>query len=78
VTFNKGSATVADTTTSIAVNHGLSVTPVAQDITLTPTNNLGNASHFWVSTITSTQFTINVDSDPGATTATFGWRAEAR
>lgn len=75
VTENNGTATVANATTSIAVTHGLSTTPALDDISVTPTNDLGNATKFWISTPTSTQFTINVDADPGAGTATFVWTA---
>jgi hypothetical protein len=74
VTENNGTATVASGTTSIAVTHGLTnQTPALDDIQVTPTNNLGSAALFWISAPTSTQFTINVDVDPGATTATFAW-----
>lgn len=70
-----GAATVANGTTTIVVNHGLAKTPALSNITVTPTNNLGTATKFWISTVTATQFTINVDADPGATTATFVWTA---
>ncbi len=40
---------------------------------MTPTNNLGNAAKFWISDVTGTQFRINVDADPGESTATFVW-----
>lgn len=70
---NTGTAVVANGATTIVVSHLMSDTPTAGQIKITPTNNLGNASHWWVSSITATQFTINVDSDPGATTATFEW-----
>jgi hypothetical protein len=73
----QGTATVANGATTVDVTHGLSVTPNAQDLRVLPTNNLGTASHFWVSNIGATTFRINVDSDPGATTATFSWRAQA-
>lgn len=76
VTENSGTATVANGTTTIAVNHGLSVTPTAGQISIYPTNNLGNAAKFWVDTITSTQFTVNVNADPGAGTATFAWNIQ--
>lgn len=75
VTEASGTATVANGTTSIAVTHGLGVTPALKDIRVTPTNNMGSATKFWISTPTSTQFTINVDANPGATTATFVWAA---
>lgn len=73
VTENGGTATVTNGTTSIVVNHGLSITPDPGNIAVTPTNNLGSATKFWFSNITATQFTINVDVNPGAGTATFAW-----
>ncbi len=73
VTESSGTATVANGTTSIAVTHNQSGTPGIQDISATPTNSLGNATKFWITNITATQFTINVDVDPGATTATLAW-----
>lgn len=75
VTENSGTATVANGATTVVVNHGLSVTPTADDITVTPTNSMGNATKFYIGTFTSTQFTITVNADPGATTATFAWKA---
>jgi len=74
LTENKGVTAVADDTTSVDVAHGLSKTPVAQDIVVTPTNNLGDASFYWISDVGATTFRINVDSDPGASTATFAWQ----
>jgi hypothetical protein len=76
VTENKGTATVANGTTSVNVTHGLAVTPAAKDIVVTPTNNLGSATKFWTSSFTTTTFTINVNADPGATTATFAWSCQ--
>jgi hypothetical protein len=72
-TENSGTATVLNGTTTIAVSHGLSVTPPLAAISVTPTNNLGSAAKFWISGVGSTQFTINVNADPGVTTATFAW-----
>lgn len=72
-TENSGTATVANGTTSIAVTHGLDITPTVNIISVTPTNGLGAAAKFWISNPTNTQFTINVDANPGATTATFAW-----
>jgi len=74
-TETNGTATVASGSTSIAVTHTLSKTPNTRDISITPTNNMGSATKFWISGLTSTQFTINVNVDPGATTATFAWQA---
>jgi parallel beta helix pectate lyase-like protein len=72
-TENSGTGTVANGTTSIAVNHGLAITPSINNIVVTPTNSMGSATKYYISTVTSTQFTINVDVNPGATTATFSW-----
>lgn len=75
ITEANGTATVAAGTTSIVVNHGLAVTPALKDIHVTPNNSMNAATKFWVSTPTATQFTINVDQSPGASsTATFAWQ----
>ena len=76
VSKSQGTATVANGTTSIAVTHGLALTPGNANIQVVPTNNLGAATKFWISAPGATQFTINVDADPGATTATFAWFAD--
>lgn len=73
VTENSGTATVANGNTSVAVTHNLSYTPTLQDISVAPTNTMGNATKFYISDPTSTDFDIHVDADPGATTATFVW-----
>jgi hypothetical protein len=72
-TENTGTTTVLSGTTSIAVSHGLDTTPALANLTVTPTNSLGTATRFWISGVTNTSFVINVDADPGATTATFAW-----
>jgi hypothetical protein len=72
-TESTGTATVASGSTSIAVTHNLAATPALANISVTPTNSLGSAAKFWISNVTATQFTINVNADPGATTATFAW-----
>jgi hypothetical protein len=74
VTENSGTATILSGTTSITVTHGLSRI-TTQQISVTPTNSMGNAAKFWISGVTLTQFVINVNADPGATTATFVWKA---
>lgn len=72
-TESNGTATIAIGTTSIAVNHGISVTPTLAAISVTPTSNIGFAIRYWISDVNATQFTINVDSDPTSTAATFAW-----
>lgn len=76
-TKNFGQATIAATSTSVAVNHGLGnrdTNPIK--VVVTPATSLGSATRFWVSNITSTSFTINVDVAPGGAGATFYWMAE--
>lgn len=75
VTEISGTGSVASGATSATVTHGLDITPTAEQITVigkeNPTNDVGN---IWVDTITSTQFTVNVRNDPGASNWDFGWR----
>jgi hypothetical protein len=59
----------------VDVTHGLAFTPTARNVELVPTNNLGAAAKWWVSHLGATTFRINTDVDPGASTATFAWRA---
>lgn len=76
VDTNGGTATIASASTSVVVTHGLSYTPSARDISVVPTNNpTTDPGNIWISNITSTQFTINCRTAPGASTATFAWHA---
>lgn len=75
VTENSGTATIPSGSTTVVVSHGLGRTPVLADIIVTPNNNLGLATKFWVSAPTATQFTINATPDPGAGGALFAWQA---
>lgn len=73
-TENSGTATVLNATTSIVVSHGLATTPTR--VQVTPTSNPTNpVSFWWVDTLTTTQFTIHVNANPGASNLTFNWRA---
>lgn len=72
-----GTATISSGTTSVTVTHGAGYTPAASDIVVTPTNNPTNdPGNFWVDTIGSTTFAINVRSNPGVSGATFAWRVD--
>lgn len=74
VTENAGTATITSAATTVVVTHGLSYTPALQDIIIVPTNNPTNTLRpAWISSPTSTQFTINVNTPPGTSTATFIW-----
>ena len=69
-------ATILSGNTSIVVSHGLPFTPVISDFSQpipseSPTSDPGN---FWISNITSTQFTINCRNDPGVSNLSLGGR----
>ena len=69
-----GTATVASGATTIVVTHGLARTP--DHVYISPRENPTNAVAFWwVDTIGATQFTINVNANPGASGLDFDWRA---
>ena len=74
VTENAGTGIIFNGTTSVIIRHGLSYIPTAAEIFITrtnsPTNDPGNV---WISNITSTQFTVNVRKDPGASGMAFSW-----
>lgn len=72
---NTGTAVVPNSATHIDVTHGLGATPAIEDIIVIPTNGLGDATSWFLSNIGDTIFRINVNADPGATTATFAWKA---
>ena len=73
-TENSGTATLTNGTTSIAVDHGLNVTPSAGDIVVTPIEAWGNMTKFWIGNYTTTQFTIYADQNPGQD-VDFAWKA---
>ena len=77
ITRNLGTASIATTTSSIVVTHGLSSTPTVANIQVTPTSSLAasGVNSFWVSTPTSTTFTINVNANVTTTAMTFAWSA---
>jgi hypothetical protein len=70
----KGTGTINSGTTSATITHGLSYTPTLAEVSIiwgeNPTNTVGT---WWVSGITSTQFVLNVENDPGASNIDFGW-----
>ncbi|KKM54645.1 hypothetical protein LCGC14_1553260 [marine sediment metagenome] len=70
---NTGTSNIATGNTEVTATHGLDFLPLSSGISVTATNDLGNAAKFWIDTITTTTFKIKVDADPGATTATFAW-----
>jgi hypothetical protein len=69
---NEDSATLNSGSASVVVTHGLAKTP--SSVIVTPAGNVGN---IWVSNITSTQLTINVETAPGSN-ITLYWKAKAK
>ncbi len=72
----KGTATVASGASTAVVTHGLGRTPLATEIIVNPIEDLQSAAYWWVDTITSTQFTINVNANPTGADVDFVWRAD--
>jgi len=75
-TENLGTAVVNSGSTYADVVHGLAMTPSLKSIQVTPSNNLGNASKFWISNAGASTFRINVDVAPGSPGANFSWLAK--
>lgn len=75
-TENNGTGTIASGSTSVTVTHGLGKTPVAADISVTPTaNTTTDPGNLWVDTISSTQFNVNCRTNPGVSGMAFSWQA---
>jgi len=75
-TVKSGTGSVASGATTAVITHGLGLTPTAADISVVFTEQGTNDyGRWWVDTITSTQFTVNVSADPGASNLDFSWKA---
>lgn len=75
VTENSGTAQITAGNTFVDVTHGLSYTPTAQDISVTPNSSLGTATYWLISgSPTATTFRIALNANPGAT-VTLAWSA---
>jgi hypothetical protein len=76
-TKNNGFGAILTATSSTTVNHGLSVTPQAEDISITPTSDTTTNSMFLDSTsISATSFTV-MTSAPVAGDTFFVWQVAA-
>lgn len=73
--IDAGSATITAQTTTKVVNHTLGTSAIV--VTLTPTTDF-NKAFYKVTTKTSTQFTIEIDSDDPFDDITFDWIAVAK
>ena len=78
ITMSDGTGSITSGGTSDVITHGLDVTPEAGMIMITLTENPTNTpGAIWVDTITSTQFTVNCENDPGASNLDFSWYVDA-
>src|SRR3990167_3644833 len=76
VTENSGTGSIASGATSATITHGCAYTPTLDDINITfGEQGTSDYGRWWVSTITATQFTLNVSADPGASGLDFAWKA---
>lgn len=73
----QGTGTVAQSTSSVTVNHGLAITPHAGDITITPTNSpTTNPQMIMVQNIGATSFDVVTKVSLTTGTLPFSWKAE--
>jgi hypothetical protein len=74
VTASGGQATLTAGATTTTVTHGLAGTPRLQDIVLTPNSGAGSGVFFAVTSVTSSNFVITAQANPGAGVL-MGWNA---
>jgi hypothetical protein len=77
-TESSGTGSVASGATTAVIRHGLSVTPAAADIQITPTNFSTNNVRYRVSAVGATTFTVEVSGDPGVSGFNFSWSARVQ
>jgi len=71
---NGGKAVIDSTRTAVTVQQNLAGTPDEEDISVTPTGPLGDATSWYVADAATTTFEIHVDATPGQDVP-FGWTA---
>lgn len=76
---NNQSSQIEVGSTSVVINHGMDVTPVIGDITISATSNWGGSSisYIWVSAYSSTTFTVTSNTAAVAIPAQFAWAANS-
>lgn len=77
VATNQGTGTIVIGQSSVVITHGLGFTPALANIQVTDTSSRAASSinSVWISTPTSTQFTVNCNTNVAAANFTFVWRA---
>lgn len=78
-TANTGTATLNSGASSVVVPHGLAVTPVAGNISITPAVDLSivGLARYWVSAVSATDFTIQCNA-AATGNAFFSWQVRAK
>lgn len=71
--ITRGTGTIT-TATSVAITHGLGVTPKIYDIQVTPQSDVGSGIRYWVSAVAATTFTLTTSA---SASFTFSWEAKA-
>lgn len=71
-----GTASIANPNTSVVVAHGLSITPSISHIRVNLTNDASGVTRYYVTNVTSTDFTIATNAAP-TTTAAFNWSVDS-
>lgn len=75
--ISNGASTIASGSTSSTPTHLMIRTPTSTEIFTTMTNKpTNNPQSMYITAITATQFTMNANSDPGASGLIVGWRVE--
>jgi hypothetical protein len=79
ITNTSGNATITAGTNVVTVTHGLSNTPTAANILVSPTSSLtlAGAATFWIDGITSTTFNINTNTNVSLNSF-FAWQARIK
>lgn len=73
---NRGAATIRGSTTRVQVTHGMDADHMGlEDVTVTPTGDLGDARSFWIENLREDTFDIRLDAPPGGDGASFVWSA---
>ncbi len=69
-----GTATILTGATAVDISHGLSYTPTAANVQVTPASTMGNTSYLYTGNFTASIFTIYANVDPATANITVAYR----
>ena len=72
-TENTGTAQITAAVRFVVITHSISVTPSASQISITPLDDMGSSTKWFITEIGATTFKLNVDQVPGSD-INFEWR----